>query len=118
MMFRMPRQPKTYRARKLRQQANAPEQVAWQTLRALRAYGFPVKRQYAIGPYIVDFAIFRAKLVIEVDGGIHDREAVAQHDAMRQREIEAMGWRVVRFSSEEAMSADTLWGRMTELLGL
>ena len=114
----MPRQPKTYRARKLRQQANAPEQMAWQALRALRAHGFPVKRQYPIGPYIVDFAIFRAKLVIEVDGGIHDREAVAQRDAARQREIEAMGWRVVRFSAEEAMSADTLWGRMTELLGL
>ena len=114
----MPTRPTTGRARRLRQITNAPEQVAWQTLRKLRGHGFPVKRQHPIGPYIVDFAIFRAKLVIEIDGGIHEREAVAQRDAVRQSEIEALDWRVIRFSAEEARSADVLWGRVTGMLGL
>ena len=114
----MPTPPKTYRARRLRQDANAPEQAACQTLRELRGHGFPVKRQYPIGAYIADFAIHRAKLVIEIDGGIHDREAVAAHDMVRQREIEALGWRVVRFTADEALSADVLWGRVTGMLGL
>jgi very-short-patch-repair endonuclease len=38
-------------ARRLRQSANFPEVAAWQTLRRLRAEGFPVKRQFPIGPY-------------------------------------------------------------------
>jgi very-short-patch-repair endonuclease len=106
----------TGRARRLRQTANTPEQAAWQTLRKLRSYGFPVKRQYPIGLYIVDFAIHRAKLVVEIDGGIHERADIALSDPLRQCEIEALDWRVVRFSAEEAMDAELLWGRVVELL--
>ena len=106
------------RARRLRQTANTPEQHAWQTLRKLRTYGFPVKRQYPIGAYVADFAIYRAKLIIEIDGSIHTREDITLSDPVRQREIEAMGWRMVRFSAEEAMDADLLWGRVAEILGL
>ena len=102
----------------MRQTANAPEQAAWQTLRKLRGHGFPVKRQYPVGSYIADFAIHRAKLVIEIDGGIHEREDIAMRDEMRQREIEALGWRVLRVSADEARSADLLWRCVTEALGL
>ena len=118
MMGTMPTRPTTGRARKLRQLSNAPEQAAWQTLRKLRTYGFPVKRQFPIGPYIVDFAIHRAKLVIEIDGGIHEIDAVAMNDRIRQTQIEALGWRVIRFSANEARSGDHLWARVSEMLGL
>ena len=112
----MPDPRTTGRARHLRQSANTPEQQAWETLRKLRGHGFPVKRQYPVGPYIADFAIQRAKLVIEIDGDIHDRADIAMSDPLRQREIEALGWRVVRFSAEEAMDADVLWGSVVDLL--
>ena len=114
----MPTRPTTGRARRLRQTANASEQAAWATLRKLRGYGFPVKRQYPVGPYITDFAIHRAKLVIEIDGGVHEQEDIAGRDKIRQFEIEALGWRVLRFSADEAKSADLLWARVTEELGL
>ena len=114
----MPDPRTTARARRLRQMANTPEQKAWQTLRKLRGLGFPVKRQVPIGAYIVDFAIHRVRLVIETDGSIHAREDIARRDPARQREIEALGWHVLRFSDAQAMDADFLWGRVAEYLGL
>jgi very-short-patch-repair endonuclease len=52
--------PAIRRARHLRKSANAPEDIAWQTLRTLRDHGFPARRQHPIHDMIVDFAITRA----------------------------------------------------------
>jgi very-short-patch-repair endonuclease len=102
----------------LRQSANAPEQIAWSTLRILRQHGFPVRRQHPIGPYIVDFAVIKARLVIEIDGGIHALSEVAQRDATRQQANEALGWRVIRIPSEVAFSTDHLLEITQRELGL
>ena len=59
------------------------------------------RRQVRLGRYIVDFASYRAKLVIEIDGGQHAEQAVA--DAERTRFLEAKGYRVVRFWNNEVL---------------
>jgi very-short-patch-repair endonuclease len=87
-------------------------------LRKLRALGFPVRRQHPIGPYFADFAVERAKLVIEIDGGIHRLDDVRLRDAERQSAIEALGWKFMRVDTETAMSADHLWAMVTKELGL
>jgi very-short-patch-repair endonuclease len=109
---------KIRRARHLRQIANAPEQIVWDVLRKLRPLGFPVRRQHPIGPYIVDFAIVKAMLVIEIDGGIHQLEAVQLRDAQRQSAIEAEGWRFLRIDAQTAMSGDHVWALVAQELGL
>lgn len=114
----MTRNPEIYRARRLRQQANAPEDIAWQALRQLRGHGYSVRRQHPIGGFVVDFAIERAKLVIEIDGGIHNLEAIRLADRARQREIEAMGWKVIRVDAETAMSGDHILAVACEALGI
>jgi len=114
----MPRSPDTYHARKLRQLANAPEQKAWAALRTLRDQGYPVRRQHPIGGYFVDFAIIRAKLVIEIDGSIHNVEAVRLADASRQADIERHGWRVIRIDAETALSADHVLAIVCAELGI
>lgn len=43
-------------------------------------------------------------LVIELDGGVHERDEVVLQDHLRQAAIEALGWVVVRFSNEQALS--------------
>ena len=108
----------TRRARRLRQRANAPEQKAWQALRTLRAQGFAVRRQHPIGPYTVDFAIRKQKLVIEIDGSIHDLDEVKARDALRDETLTHMGWRVIRIPATVAMSADALLARMQDALGI
>ncbi|AXE65340.1 hypothetical protein BBF93_14755 [Hyphomonas sp. CACIAM 19H1] len=88
----MSRRPIIHSARRLRQSANAPEDIAWQALRELRKYGYAVRRQHPIGPYIVDFAIQKAMLVIEIDGGIHNLDTVQLRDDLRQADLELRGW--------------------------
>jgi very-short-patch-repair endonuclease len=110
--------PHIRRARQLRQSANTPEQAAWSILRGFREYGYPVRRQHPIGSYTVDFAIPKARLVIEIDGGIHALGEVRLRDVERQKVIETLGWRVLRFEAQAAMSGDHLWAAVAEVLGL
>lgn len=105
-------------ARSLRRQSNAPEARAWEALRALRAQGFPVRRQFPIGSYIVDFAIPKARLIIEVDGSIHNDGAVRANDERREEDLRLLGWDVMRVSAAEAMSTDHLLARVQAYLGL
>ena len=91
--------PKAY-ARQLRRTASIPERAFWRAMRQTFP-GHHWRRQVAIGPYFADFALHAGRLVIEVDGGIHaGRE---QADARRTALIEAHGYRVIRFWSNEVM---------------
>ena len=114
----MTRRPDIHLARHLRQEMNAPEQVAWKALRGLRTYGFPVRRQHPLGGYVVDFAILPARLVIEIDGSVHGSKGTQRADAERQAWLEAQGWEVLRIPAGDAMSGDYVFSVVSERLGL
>jgi very-short-patch-repair endonuclease len=95
-----------------------PEQAAWEVLREYRKQGFPVRRQHGIGRFVVDFAVVKEKLAIEIDGGIHNLPVVAERDAVREKEIVESGWRLLRIPAEVAMSEDQLCALMQKELGL
>ena len=89
----------TSRAKSYRRRMNSSEQRLWRELRKLNAN---FRRQAPIGRYINDFACHGRRLVIEVDGGIHERIAeVAARDLERQRWIETHGYRVLRFTDNQ-----------------
>jgi len=69
------------------------EAAVWRLLSGSKL-GVAFKRQVVIGRYIVDFCAPSIKLIVEVDGGYHRERAEA--DARRQRELEALGYTVVR----------------------
>ena len=73
------------------------EQKLWQSLRRKQLDGLKFRRQLPIGPFIADFACNESKLIVEVDGAQHD--AVAGYDDRRTKYLEALGWRVIRFSA-------------------
>lgn len=52
-----------------------------------------------MGRVIVDFYCPECKLIVEIDGGVHDFQI--EEDAMRTKEIESFGYRVIRFRNEE-----------------
>ncbi|MET3577794.1 very-short-patch-repair endonuclease [Mesorhizobium robiniae] len=62
------------KARALRVHATKGESLLWYELRELKSGGFKFRRQCPIGPYIVDFACLAVKLVVEVDGDLHEQE--------------------------------------------
>jgi very-short-patch-repair endonuclease len=91
------------RARELRKSMSPPEARMWTMLRLPPFKALHFRRQMQIGPYYADFASFRAKLVIEVDGAQHFEDAAQTYDARRTRFIEAEGYRVLRFSTMDVL---------------
>lgn len=90
-------------ARYMRQNPTPAEKRLWQRLRGKRVNGFQFRRQHPIGKFIVDFYCPAAKIVVEVDGPIHDTPEHRADDAARQAYLEDLGLRVLRFSNEEVL---------------
>lgn len=87
-------------AKDLRKNMTDAERVLWSYLKQ-NFEGFKFRRQHPLGIYIADFYCHKAKLVIELDGGIHEVEETKRNDEIRQRSIEQDGIRVIRFKSDE-----------------
>ena len=92
---------KLARAKELRRQMTPAEKILWQHLRANRLNGLHCRRQQVIDGFIVDFYCHAAKLVIEVDGEIHQRQL--EYDQARDRILTARGLRVLRIRNDEVM---------------
>lgn len=95
----------TARARDLRKRQTRAEATLWQHLRASRLDGLRFRRQHPIDRYFVDFACVSLKLVIELDGKVHDEDRQQIDDYHRQQTIEAFGWSVLRFTNDQVMGA-------------
>ena len=83
----------------LRRCLTRPEKILWDRLRAHRCNGHKFRRQHQIGRTIVDFVCLREKLIIELDGEIHDQQKL--YDARRDAWLTREGYRVLRFKNEE-----------------
>jgi very-short-patch-repair endonuclease len=97
------RKPGVYAARKLRRNMSPPEALLWSQLRASKL-GFKVRRQHPLGPYIADFFIREANLVIEVDGNVHDFGRRPDRDAARDSFMSELQLRVLRVAARDVMS--------------
>jgi very-short-patch-repair endonuclease len=91
-------------ARNLRQCQTDPESTLWECLRHRRLGGFKFRRQHPVAGthFVVDFLCYEARLVVEIDGPVH--QAQCQSDAERQSLIEAQGYQVIRFTNEEVIN--------------
>lgn len=87
----------------LRSQMTPAEKVLWAYLK-LKPIGYKFRRQHAISKYIADFYCHSLKLIIEVDGNIHNVETVADNDKARQEFLESEGIRFLRFTNAEVLS--------------
>jgi len=86
--------------RYLRKNSTVPERKLWLRLKN-KQLGARFRRQYGIGSYVVDFCSPRIKLIIELDGGIHDEYNQRDYDIDRQENIEEIGFDILRFTNEE-----------------
>ena len=77
----------------------------WQALKHRQLDGLKFRRQPSIGPFIADFYCPSAKLVIELDGSVHDSEAAQQQDGERTAYLVSLGLRVVRFENRQLMES-------------
>ena len=86
-------------ARRRRKQKTTSEGILWSLLRGNQLAGLKFRREHPIGPWIADFACVSRKLVVEVDGDYHDENT--QQDLERQRDLQRLGWRVVRYTAQD-----------------
>src|SRR5690606_29949632 len=85
------------RARHMRSAPTRSEEWLWRRLSGSKT-GFAFRRQLVIGPFIVDFACTKGRLVVEVDGPYHEHRA--RPDARRDQLLVQLGWAVLRIPDE------------------
>jgi very-short-patch-repair endonuclease len=113
--------PKYELARKMRKAMSRPEFLLWDHIK-VRQPDMPVfRRQYALGPYILDFYCIKAKLAIEVDGQQHSFEEAIKHDTKRDEWLRSQGIKVYRIPASEVLCdvnevADGIYDLATERL--
>jgi very-short-patch-repair endonuclease len=93
--LRTPRRNNVDAARELRKRMTPAEEAAWVLLRDLRLARVKFRRQHPVGSFVLDFCCASLRLVIELDGAVHAVQS--EDDQWRQRELEALGYRVMRF---------------------
>lgn len=88
-------------ARKLRKEMTMCEAILWRELQGKQMMGFDFDRQRPIDNYIVDFYCKDLMLAIEVDGIAHSFEFALERDDIRQKKLEALGVRFLRFDDDD-----------------
>jgi very-short-patch-repair endonuclease len=91
-------------ARLLRKRSTIPEKILWERLRRHQLDGLKFKRQHHIGRYIVDFFCSELSLIIELEGGIHEKENQKESDDVRFEELGSRGFKILRIKNDEVIS--------------
>jgi very-short-patch-repair endonuclease len=80
----------------MRREPTYAEQRLW---KLLRKTDLRFRRQAPFGPYVVDFFCHRHRLIVELDGGVHNLTLVAARDDARDAWLTGRGYRVMRFAN-------------------
>ncbi len=95
------------------------ENILWQLLRGKKLEGHKFKRQHIIGPFITDFVSLKSKLIIEVDGLVHQLPENAESDKERSIWLYGRGFDVMRFTNAEVIHrTDSVLEKIAVRLGL
>ncbi|MDC0506137.1 DUF559 domain-containing protein [Candidatus Gracilibacteria bacterium] len=86
-------------ARELRKKGTKSEDILWEFLRRKQLGGFKFRRQHPFGRYIADFYNSDSKIVIELDGEVHEK--TKEYDTIRDKIIQKYGVKVIRVKNEE-----------------
>ena len=87
-------------AKKLRNEPTQSEIIFWNLLK-LYFPGFRFKRQHPISDYIADFYCHKLKLVIEIDGTVHNSLEAKNNDKVRDEFMQSLNLKVLRFSNDD-----------------
>jgi very-short-patch-repair endonuclease len=93
-----PKTSKDYR-RQLRRNLTPAEAVLWRALQNSGLEGKKFRRQHGIGPYIADFYCPECRLIVELDGAVHEGPLETERDEARTTYLRELGIRVIRFEN-------------------
>lgn len=101
-------------AKEMRRNPTEAESVLWIHLKG-KKLDVKFRRQHPIDSYIADFVCLDKKLILEVDGKIHDLQQEA--DEARTERLNELGYEVLRFKNEEVLAdIDTVITKISTIL--
>ena len=92
-----------FRARALRKSMTNAEKVLWQMIRRKQIHGYTFNRQRPVMNYIADFMCKDLRLIIEVDGWVHDLPEQQYRDQQREKALRQTGFSILRFKNWEVL---------------
>jgi adenine deaminase len=93
------------------------ESILWNMLSGKKLDGYKFRRQYITRSYIADFVCLKYKLVIEVDGKIHEFPENKMNDEERTKQLNELGFHVLRFTNDEVLfNTETVLSAVLEKL--
>jgi very-short-patch-repair endonuclease len=100
-------QPSTFRiAALLRKNPTKAEEILWERLRNNQIEGVHFRRQHPFNRYIPDFYANEVKLVIELDGSIHEEKSIQFSDADRELNLKMHSLYIIRYSNEDVYKSE------------
>ena len=87
----------------LRNNMTKAEVVLWSKLKGKQLNGLKFRRQCSINNYVVDFYCPELKLAVDIDGDVHAYNSRIVYDKQRQKEIEALGIKVLRYTNTDVV---------------
>ena len=92
------------KAKILRKDMTVTEEILWKRLSNRKLNGLKFRRQHPLDIFIADFYCHEKKLIVELDGGIHDTTEQMEYDDGRTFELEEKGFKILRFRNEEVLN--------------
>jgi len=90
------------KAKEMRHLPTKAEDALWGCIRN-RKIDYKIRRQHIVNGYIADFICIEKRVIIEVDGGIHQTKEQKEHDTFRTEVLNNSGFFVMRFTNEEVL---------------
>lgn len=90
-------------ARQLRQKMTLAEKELWQQLRNRKLEGYKFRRQQIVQGFIADFYCEKAKLALEIDGGIHLEKGQIEIDIHREKVFSDRGIKTLRIQNNDVI---------------
>ena len=87
--------------RTLRQNLTPAEATLWNLLKNKKLHGRKFRRQQGVGNYIVDFCCPAEKLIIELDGEVHNDPLRTAYDTDRDTRLKTLGFTILRFENKD-----------------
>jgi very-short-patch-repair endonuclease len=88
-------------AREMRKKDTVAESFLWRFIRNRKLDGLKFRRQHPLDKFIADFYCHEKRLVVEVDGGVHNDKEAKESDEGRTFELKELGIIVIRFTNKE-----------------
>lgn len=84
----------------LRKSLTPAEAYLWKHLKSRQLKGRRFNRQHSIKNYIVDFYCAKEKLIVELDGEIHNNPLTQEKDEKRTQVLNDLGFKIIRFENK------------------